>query len=131
MVNLLTQWFLCIPLVFCFQEVHGAKYSRMDQVKFMKDSRWKIWIWITSNFLKAVFHKFYLIHSWILCPIYREQWHKIIAVMLRRLILWNFILISSKNKTSKKLLSHPFTFFLSWRHFSKSGEKYVLRVIKR
>ena len=25
---------------------------------------------ITSNFLKDVFHKFYLIHSWILCPIY-------------------------------------------------------------
>ena len=25
---------------------------------------------IPSNFLKAVFHKFYLVHSWILCPIY-------------------------------------------------------------
>ena len=24
----------------------------------------------TSNFLKAVFHKFYLVHSWILCPRY-------------------------------------------------------------
>ena len=24
---------------------------------------------ITSNFLKAAFHKFYLIHSWILCSI--------------------------------------------------------------
>ena len=23
---------------------------------------------IPSNFLKAVFHKFYLVHSWILCP---------------------------------------------------------------
>ena len=23
-----------------------------------------------SNLLKAVFHKFYLVHSWILCPIY-------------------------------------------------------------
>ena len=23
---------------------------------------------ISSNFLKAVFHKFYLVHSWILCP---------------------------------------------------------------
>ena len=23
-----------------------------------------------SNFLKAVFHKIYLVHSWILCPIY-------------------------------------------------------------
>ena len=26
-----------------------------------------------SNFLKAVFHKFYLIHSWILCP--ERYWH--------------------------------------------------------
>ena len=26
--------------------------------------------WINWNFLKAVFQKFYLVHSWILCPIY-------------------------------------------------------------
>ena len=32
---------------------YRSKYSRMDQVKF----------------LMAVFHKFYLVHSWILCPI--------------------------------------------------------------
>ena len=25
---------------------------------------------IPSNFLKSVFHKFYLFHSWILCPKY-------------------------------------------------------------
>ena len=25
---------------------------------------------ITSNFLKAAFHKFHLVHSWILCPIW-------------------------------------------------------------
>ena len=33
---------------------------------------------ITSNFLKVVFHKFYLVHSWILCPIYNSgvQFHK-------------------------------------------------------
>ena len=28
---------------------------------------------ITSGFLKAVFHKFHLVHSWILCPIYLSQ----------------------------------------------------------
>ena len=28
---------------------------------------------ITSNFLKAVFHKFYLVHSWIPWPIYPFQ----------------------------------------------------------
>ena len=27
---------------------------------------------IVSKFLKAVFHKFYLLHSWILCPIYSK-----------------------------------------------------------
>ena len=31
---------------------NGAKYSRIDQVKF----------------LKAIFNKFYLVHSWIRCP---------------------------------------------------------------
>ena len=25
---------------------------------------------VTSNFLKTVSHKFHLVHSWILCPIY-------------------------------------------------------------
>ena len=25
---------------------------------------------ITSNFLKAVFHNFFLVHSWIICPIF-------------------------------------------------------------
>ena len=31
---------------------NGTKYSRIDEV----------------NFLKAVFHKIYLVHSWIICP---------------------------------------------------------------
>ena len=54
----------------------------MDQVKFVEDSLQKIWsdmvclsdmvYHITSNFLKAVFHKFYMVHSWILCPIYNS-----------------------------------------------------------
>ena len=30
---------------------------------------------ITSIFLKAVFYKFYLVHSWILCPQWTfEEW---------------------------------------------------------
>ena len=32
----------------------------MDQVKIVEDSLYKIW---SENFLKAVFHKFYLVHS--------------------------------------------------------------------
>ena len=27
----------------------------------------------SSNFLKAVFHKIYLVHSWVLCPIQSNQ----------------------------------------------------------
>ena len=42
----------------------------MDQLKFVKVSVKKIKADHTpSNFLKAVFHKFYLVHSWILCRI--------------------------------------------------------------
>ena len=55
----------------------GAKYSRMDQVKFVKYSLWKIWrnlVYLSKpyhfKFLKALFHRFYLVHSWILCPIW-------------------------------------------------------------
>ena len=49
-------------------------YSGMGQVKFVEDSFWKFeMIWsvlpdrVTSNFLNDVFHKFYLVHSWISC----------------------------------------------------------------
>ena len=60
----------CAFYVHCFQPTHSTEkntiidvsdktnYSRMDQDH------------IPSNFLKAVFHKFYLVHSWILCPKY-------------------------------------------------------------
>ena len=57
-----------------FFRTHETIYSRMDQVKFVEDSFWKFdMIWsvltdhITSNFLNGVFHKFYLVHSWIPC----------------------------------------------------------------
>ena len=48
---------ICLPpnsVIFARHETEGVnetKYSRMDQVKF----------------LKAVFHKFYLVRSWIIC----------------------------------------------------------------
>ena len=41
---------------------YGTKYSRMDQVKFVKDRK-ETFEDITSN---PVFHKFYLVHSWII-----------------------------------------------------------------
>ena len=55
----------------------GSSYSRMDQIKFVKDSLYKIWggmvrlsraDHVTPNFLKAVSHEFYLVYSWIPWP---------------------------------------------------------------
>ena len=51
--------------------VYGAKYSSMDQVNFVKDNLQKILKDIYSNFLKAVFHKFDLVHSWILYMLFK------------------------------------------------------------
>ena len=48
--------------------IYGSRYSRIDQIKFVEDSLLKIWSHMT-NFLKAVFHKFYLVRSWIPWPI--------------------------------------------------------------
>ena len=41
----------------------------MDQVKFVEDLSRPY----PFKFFKAVFHKFYLVHSWILCPIWSEE----------------------------------------------------------
>ena len=41
-------------------------HSRKDHVKFVEDSLYFI-------FLKAAFHKFYLVHSWICRPFFHEQ----------------------------------------------------------
>ena len=49
--------------------IYGTKYSRMDQVKFCGRQPLKnLNYHITWNFLKAVFHKFHLVHSWIIYP---------------------------------------------------------------
>ena len=64
--------------------LNGSSYSRMGQVKFVKDSLSKIWSDmvcladnITLNFLRAVFHKFHLVHSlmpWTKCVF--DYWQK-------------------------------------------------------
>ena len=46
--------------------IFEAKYSRMDHEEIRPAQADHI----PSNFLKAVFHKFFLVYSWILCPIY-------------------------------------------------------------
>ena len=61
----------------------------MDQAKFVEHSLQKIWsemVWlskadhITSNFLKAIFHNFYLVHSWIPWSNYIISWHWSLSV---------------------------------------------------
>ena len=53
-----------------------------------------------TNFLKAVFHKFYLVHSWILCPIcWYEHFARVINITDRvktnhSIILLIFLLLS-------------------------------------
>ena len=52
--------------------------------------------YITSNFLKAVFHKFYLVHSWILCP----KWAFVLfvtAVVIGMVVTWNNLISLSTN----------------------------------
>ena len=70
-------WFIFVTRIFrylartYFREsrkvTNGTKYSRVDQVKFVEDSIWKIWrdmIFLSRpypfKFLKAAFHKFCL-----------------------------------------------------------------------
>ena len=47
------------PFLVINQVTYGLRYSRMDQVKFVEDSLRPCYF----KFLKAVFHKFYLVHS--------------------------------------------------------------------
>ena len=58
------------PAVHTFILLNGTKYSRVDQEKFVEDSR--LYSFMSKHFLpsKHVFYKFYLVHSWIPCPKY-------------------------------------------------------------
>ena len=47
--------------IYSASSIYETKYSRIEQVKFVEDSLEGDHT--PSNFLKAVFHKFYLVHS--------------------------------------------------------------------
>ena len=73
----------------------------MGQVKFVEDSLVEA-DHINSNFLKAVFRKFYLVHSWIFCPIYLNWYdlkislfisHEIIVVVSVIIVMMIIIII--------------------------------------
>ena len=72
--------------------LNGTKYSRMDEVKFVEDSLFP------SSFLKDVFHKFYLVHSWIICPkcIYCMFWYLKYWASVEWSILFNKTSLCSK-----------------------------------
>ena len=75
-----------------FKILNGTKYSRMDEVKFVEDSLFP------SSFLKDVFHKFYLVHSWIICPkcIYCMFWYLKYWASVEWSILFNKTSFGSK-----------------------------------
>ena len=61
----------------------------MDQFKFLEESLQKIWsdmvCWGKTyhfKYFKDTFHKFHLVHSWILCPIYPKDTFNISALIL-------------------------------------------------
>ena len=74
--------------IFNYQVFNFAKHANVDEryvgQSIQEWTKWNLWKtafkkfkWygllkqtiITSKFLKTVFHKFHLVHSWILCPI--------------------------------------------------------------
>ena len=73
-----------VPKFFWMQHWYKTNYFRMDQVKFAEKA-FKIWRDLVSRnsinniFLKDIFHKFYLVHSCILCPIMCINKHAVLV----------------------------------------------------
>ena len=57
---------MCSEKFAILHKLNGTKYSRMDQVKFVKDSVLKNRPY-PFKFFKSCLPQFYLAHSWILC----------------------------------------------------------------
>ena len=70
-----------IPVSIWHASIYESMYSRIDQVQFVEDRLKKIEvIWsaqvdhVSSDFSKAVFQNFYLVHSWTKWPIHTLRW---------------------------------------------------------
>ena len=94
--------------VWNFWQSNGTKYSRMDQVNLWKtalkefEGVWSAWSRpYPFEFLKAVFHKFYLVHSWYLCSKYSSIWQLLRVIILSVAINGWF---SSHGKHQKKCM---------------------------
>ena len=63
------QWLWVLKLIFIWDKVlKNGPSKNMWKTAFKKfEGIWSA----SSNFLKTVFHKFYLVHSGVLCPIWR------------------------------------------------------------
>ena len=77
----------------------------MDQVKFVKD-RLKT-DHITSYFLKAAFHTFHLIHSWVLCLVLFTYYSHSLTTLQK--ILWSSLCGRFYSKIFNGV--YPLTFF--------------------
>ena len=96
-------WNIWQYIIWC-NMIYGSRYSRMDQV----------------NFLKAAFHTFFLVHSWIHWPIYKTD--DIISLMLRNSVITKTIFkIGSLNLFSAKYSSR-YCEILKFRGMWISGE---------
>ena len=72
----------------------GTKYSTVEKIFFLEDSLLKIWNLkvaeadhIHSNFLKAVFHKIYLAHSFEYC-VSNDHWKAAVQHYKNKEITW-------------------------------------------
>ena len=72
-------YFLVLDIfdIFVFDKYFHENHMRQSIEEWTKWNLWKTAFaytdHITSNFLKAVFHKFHLAQSWILCPVLLEK----------------------------------------------------------
>ena len=94
----------------------GSRYLRMDQVKFAEGS-------LGLFFLKAVFHKFYLVHSWIVWPISYSRYFdagifEILLILLtcRDIFCFYTIWRQCRSLLSGKITTYLFCLWFFWSY---------------
>ena len=95
-------------------------YSIHYYTEFGKQTIHLIWEadHISSNFLKAVFHKFYLVQSWILCPIWKLT-----------LFCWKRKSLTKINHSKQSPLANVNLNNMNEPHFAGSTLKISLRLL--
>ena len=103
---------MAVPKAFAkFQENILAKLFKNGPSKIYRRQLWKKLKadYITSNLLKAVFHKFYLVHSWIRCPLCDRVTASVVEGFRKHLwyFLMNFVQLLKNKLLIKYLLEVP------------------------